>query len=109
MITEKDVSIELLVLSTKDDKSFHTYQHQRETLLIKISGKNRVTHNGENTIILNNAIKHIVKNTIAKCGFSHRIREHCQDKIEYKANVIRNFYETFKKVEAFPDLLNAKA
>ena len=80
-----------------------------EALLIKISGRDQVSHNGENAIILKNVEQYILKDIIAKLGFGLRDPELCLHMIEYKVDLIRSFYGAFKKAKAYLDVLNAKA
>lgn len=54
MITEEQASIELSNLSQKKDEDLYAYYCQIKTLLIRISEKDQVTYNRENTIIWNN-------------------------------------------------------
>ena len=109
MMTEEQASTQLLTLSQKEDEDLHAYYQRTKTLFIKILEKDRVTHNGENAIILNNAEQNILKDTIAKFGFSLKILELCLHIIEYRANLMRGLYGAFKKAEAYLDILNAKA
>ena len=109
VITEKQANTKLSTLSQKEDEDLHAYYRRTETLLIGISGKDRVTHNGENAIILNNAEQHILKDTIAKFGFGLKIPELCLHMIEYRADPIRSLYGAFKKAKVYLDVLNAKA
>ena len=108
-MTEEKASTELSTLLQKKEDVFYTYYRQTETLLIEIFRKNRVTHNGKNWIILNNAVQHILKDTIAKFGFSLKISKLHLHMIEYRADPIRNVSEGFKKAKAYLDVLNIKA
>ena len=108
-MTEEQVSTEISILSQKEDKNLYTYYHQTEALLIRISGRGRVSHNGENAIILNNAEQYILKDIIAKFRFGLRIPKLRLHMIEYRADPMRSLYEAFKKAEAYLNLLNAKA
>lgn len=78
----------------KEDENLHAYYRRTETLLIKILEKDRVIHNGENVINLNNAEQHISKNTIAKFGFGLKILELCLYMIKIQCVV---FMERLKK------------
>ncbi len=109
MVPEEQASTELSTLSQKKDEDIYTYYRRTETLLIGISGRDQVTHNGENSIILNNAKQHILKDTIAKFGFGLKISELCLHMIEYKADPMRSLYGAFKKAEIYLDVSNAKA
>lgn len=66
-------------------------------------------HNGKNAIILNNIEQYILENTIVKFGFGLKIPKLYLDMIEYRADLIHSFYGTFKKVETYLNILNAKA
>lgn len=68
-----------------------------------------MTHNRKKAIILNNAKQYILKNIIAKFSFGLKISKLYLHMIEYRANPIYSFYETFKKAKAYLDMLNAKA
>lgn len=102
---EEQASAKLLTLSQKENKDLYAYYYCTETLLIGISGKNQVTHNGENAIILNNTEQHILKDIITKFGFGLKISELCLNMIEYKANPIHSFYNVFKKAEAYLNII----
>lgn len=106
---EEQASIELSILSQKDDENFYAYYRRTETLLIRISGRDQVSYNGKNTLILNNAEQHILKGTIIKFGFGLKISKLCLYMIEYRADPMRNLYRAFKKAGAYLDVLNAKA
>ena len=69
MIIKEQANIKLSTLSQKKDEDFHLYYYLIETLLIGILGKDQLTYNKENAIMLNSAEQHISKNTIAKFGF----------------------------------------
>ena len=77
-------------------------------MYIRISENDRVTYNRENTIILNNAEQHILKDTIAEFGFGFKILKLCLYIIEYRANPMYNPYRAFKKAKAYFGVLNAK-
>ena len=109
VMTEEQASTELSILSQKEDENLYAYYRRTEALLIGISGRDRVSHNGENAIILNNAEQHILKDTIAKFGFGLRVPELRLHMIEYRADPMRSLYGAFKKAEAYLDVLNAKA
>ena len=109
IITEKQASAELSILSQKEDKDLFAYYRRTEILLIGILEKDQVTHNRENTIILNNAEQYILKNTIAKFGFGLKILKLRLYIIEYRANPMRSLYGAFKKAKAYFNMLNAKA
>lgn len=66
-------------------------------------------HNKKNVIILNNAKQYILKNTIAKFGFSLKILTLYLYIVKYKANSMFSLYRVFKKTKAYFDMLNAKA
>ena len=109
VMTEEQASTELTTLSQKEDENLYTYYCRTETLLIGISGRDRVTHDGENTVILNKAEQHILKDIIAKFGFGLKIPELRLHMIEYRADPNRSLYGAFKKAETYLDVLNTKA
>ena len=108
-MTEEQASTELTTLSQKEDENLYIYYCQIETLLIGISGRDRVTYDGENTVLLNKVEQHILKDTIAKFGFGLKIPELHLHMIKYRANLNRSLYGIFKKAETYLDLLNTKA
>ena len=108
-MTEEQASTELSLLSQRKDEDLYTYYCRKETLLIKVSGRNRVTHHGENSIILNNVEQHILKDSIAKFGFGLNIRKLRLHTIDYRADLMRSLYGALKETEAYFDVLNAKA
>ena len=109
VMTEEQASTELSILLQKEDENLYAYYRRTEALLIRISRRDRVSHNRENAIILNNAKQHILKDTIAKFSFGLRIPELCLHMIEYRADPMHSLYEAFKKAEAYLDILNTKA
>lgn len=109
VMTEEQASKELSTLSQKEDEDLYAYYRRTENLLIGISGRDRVTDNGENTITLNKAEQYILKDTIAKFGFGLKIPELRLHMIKYRADPNRNLYGAFKKAEVYLDVLNAKA
>ena len=66
-------------------------------MLIEISEKDQMTHNRKKAIFLNNGEQYILKNTIAKFGFSVKIPKLCLYEIEYRANLIYSLIERLKK------------
>lgn len=74
-----------------------------------ISGRDKVNHNGENSIILIKAEQYVLKDTIAKFGFGLKISELRFSMIKYRADLMRDLYGAFKKAELYLDMLNAKA
>lgn len=66
-------------------------------------------HNRANVVILNNIEKHSLKDTIIKFGFGLKISEFCLYITKYRADLMRNLYRAFKKVETYFDILNARA
>ncbi len=105
----EQANTELSTLSQKKYDDLYTYHHRTETLLIGISRRDWKTHNGENSIILNNTEQHILKDLIAKFRFGLKISKLRLDMIKYRANPIRSLYGLFKKAEVYLDVLNAKA
>lgn len=77
MIIEEQASKELLSLIQKKDKDFYTYYCYTEILLAKIAKKDQVTHNRKNTVILNKAKQHILKNKSTKFLFKLRNLDLC--------------------------------
>lgn len=55
MIIEERANTKLLSLTQIENKNFYTYYCDIEVLLIEIAGKNWVTYNGKNAVILNKA------------------------------------------------------
>lgn len=106
---EEQPNTELSILSQKEDEDLYVYNYQTETLLIGILGKDRITHNGENTIILNNVEQHILKDLIVKFGFGFKIPKLYLHMIKYRADPINSLYGAFKKTKIYLDILNAKA
>ena len=109
VMIEEQASTELTTLLQKEDEDLYIYYYRTETLLIGISRRDQVTHNGENTVILNKTEQHIFKDTIAKFGFGLKISELRLHMIKYRADPNHSLYGAFKKVEAYFDILNAKA
>lgn len=109
IMMEEQASSELSNLSQKEDENLYVYYQRTETLLIGISGKDRVTHNKENAIILNNTEQYILKNIIAKFCFGLKSHKLCRHMIDYRANPMHSLYGAFKKTEAYLNVLNAKA
>lgn len=108
-MTEEQTSPELTILSQKKDDNLYIYYYRTVTSLIGISGRNRVIYNKENTIILNKAEQHNLKDTIAKFGVRLKIPELHLYMIEYRADPNCSFYKAFKKAEKYVKILNAKA
>lgn len=104
-MTEKQVSIELLILSQKEDENLYIYYHWTKTQLIKISEKNQKTYNRQNLIVLNNAKQYIPQNTIAKFGFYLKISDLHLSIINYRVNLMCNFYRVFKKTKIYLNVL----
>lgn len=67
-----------------------------------------MTYNRADIIILNKAEQYILKNIITKFIFDLKTLYLCLHMIEYKAKPIHSFFRTFKKFEAYIDMLNAK-
>lgn len=91
------------------NEDVQVYYRWTKILLIEIFRKDQITQKRENSIVLNNAKQYILKDIIAKFGFSIKIPKHCIHIIEYRPDSIHNFYGTFKKAEVFLNLLSAKA
>ena len=108
MITEERASTELSSLTQKEDEDLYTYYRRTEVLLTGIAGRDRVTHDGENAVILNRAEQHILKDTITKFIFGLRDLDLRLCMIEYKAQPTHGLYGTFKKTKTYIDVLNAK-
>lgn len=79
-----------------------------KTLIIKIFGRDKMTYNGENAVILNNVKQYILKDILAKLSFGLKIREFYLYIIEYRADLMHSFYRVYTKVETYLDVLNAK-
>lgn len=108
-MTKKQVSTELSTLSQKEDEDLYAYYRWTKTQLIEISERDQVTYNGQNSIVLNNAEQHILKDTIAKFGFGLKIPKLRLYIIKYRVDPMRSFYGAFKKTEVYLDVLNTKA
>ena len=108
VITEERASTELLSFTQKKDEDLYTYYCCIEFLLTGIAGRDRVTHNGENAVILNRAEKHILKDTITKFIFGLRDSDLRLCMIEYRAEPAQSLYSAFKKAEAHILVLDAK-
>ncbi|MCJ1344829.1 hypothetical protein MMC31_003032 [Peltigera leucophlebia] len=54
-MTEEQASTELSTLSQMEDEDHHSFYRRTETLFIRISGRDRVTHDGADTVTLNRA------------------------------------------------------
>ena len=108
MITEERASTELASLTQKEDKDLYTYYCCTEVLLTRIAGRDRVTHDGENTVILNRVEQHILKDTITKFIFGLRDPDLCLRMIEYRAELAQSLYKAFKKAKAYILVLDAK-
>ena len=107
-IIEEQASTKLTTLSQKEDKYPYVYYRQTEILLIGIFGRERVKHDGENTIIFNKVEQHILKNTIAKFGFGLKIPKLVLHMIEYRADLNRSLYRAFKKAGTYLNVLKTK-
>ena len=108
MIKEERASTELSSLTQKKDKDLYRYYCRIEVLLTKIAGRDQVTHDGENAVILNRAKTHILKDIITKFIFGLRDLDLCLCIIEYKAKPVRSFYKVFKKAETHILVLDTK-
>lgn len=102
------ISIKLLTLSQIKNKDLYIYYCQTKTLLIEIFRRNQVTHNRENSIVLNNKKQNILKYIIAKFSFSLKILKFYLYMIKYRVDLMRSFYGAFKKTKVYLDILNAK-
>lgn len=92
----------------KKDKDSYTYYCCIEILLTRIAGKNQVTYNRENIIILNKAKQHILKDTIRKFILNLRDPGFWFCIIQYKAKPVQSFYKIFKKAKVLIFVLDAK-
>lgn len=108
VMTENQASTKLSTLSQKKDEDLYTYYYQTKTLFIKTARKNRVTHDGENTITLNRAEQHIPRDKIINFGFGLKVPELCLHMIEYRADLNCSLYGALKKAEMYFEVLNAK-
>ena len=108
VITEERASTELSSLTQKEDEDHYTYYRRIEVLLTGIAGRDRVTHDGENAVILNRAEQHILKDTITKFIFGLRDPDLRLRMIEYRVEPARSLYGAFKKAEAHILVLDAK-
>ena len=77
-------------------------------MLIEIAGRDCITYDEKNAIILNRAETHILKNTIIKFIFDLRDSDLCFYMIKYRAKPAQSFYKAFKKAEAHILVLNVK-
>ena len=93
----------------KEYKDLYIYYCCTEVLLTGIAGKDRVTHDAENLVILNRAEQHILKDTITKFIFGLRDPDLCLRIIEYRIEPTESFYGAFKKAKANILILKAKA
>ena len=108
VIIEEQASTKLSSLTQKKDKDFYKYYRRTEVLLTEIAGRDWVTHDGENAVILNRAKTHILKDTITKFIFGLRDLDLCLYMIEYRSELVRSLYGALKKAEAHILILNAK-
>ena len=92
----------------KQDKDLYKYYRHTEVLLIRIAGRDRVTHDGENAIILNRIKQHIFKDIIMKFIFGLRDLNLCLCMIKYRAEPAQSLYKVFKKVEVHILVLDSK-
>lgn len=77
-------------------------------MLKSITKRDQVTHNGENTGILNRAKQHILKDTILKFIFGLKDPDFCLCIIKYRAESAESHYGAFKKTEAYILMLAVK-
>lgn len=78
-------------------------------MLIGISEKDHITHGREKVIFLNKVKQYILKDVIAKFGFSLKIQDFCLNMIKYRANPIYSFYRIFKKIKVYLGILDTKS
>ena len=108
MIKEERASTELSSLTQKKDKDLYRYYCRIEVLLTKIAGRDQVTHDGENAVILNRAKTHILKDIITKFIFGLRDLDLCLCMIKYRTEPAQNLYGAFKKTKAHILVLDTK-
>ena len=77
-------------------------------MLTGIAGRDRITHDEKNIVILNRAEEYILKNTITKFIFGLKDPDLWLHMIEYRTKPTCSFYGAFKKIEVYIDILNTK-
>ena len=92
----------------KKDEDLYTYYYHTEVLLKKIAGRDWVTHDRENAVILNRAETHIFQNIITKFIFGLKDPDLCLYMIEYRAELAQSLYGAFKKTKAHILVFDAK-
>lgn len=92
----------------KKDEDLYVYYCRTENLFIGISGRDRINHNGENSIILNKVEQYILKDTIIKFCFGLEIPKLHLYMIEYRADPMYSLCKVFRKAKTYLDILNAK-
>lgn len=108
VLTDEQASTELSTLSQKEDEDLYAYYRRTETLLTEIAGRDRVSHNGKNAVILNRAEQHILKDTITKFISGLRNLDLRLRMIEYSTEPARSLHETFEKAKAKMLILSTK-
>lgn len=109
VITDEGASRELSSLSQKEDEDLYTYYRRTEALLRGIHGKDRVTNNGTDTIILSPLEQYLLKDTIMKYILGIRDLDLRLRIVEYPAEPVQSLYGVFKKAEICLDVLRIRA
>lgn len=108
VITDEQASRELSPLSQKEDKDLYTYYRRTEGLLRGIHGKDRVSNNGPDTIILSPSEQYLIKDTIMKFILGIRDLGLRLRVVEYRAEPVPSLYVVFKKAEIYLDVLRIR-
>lgn len=109
VITGEQASSGLSSLSQKEDEDLYTYYRRTEALLRGIHGKDRVTNNGTDTIILSPPEQYLLKDTIMKYILGIRDLDLRLRIVEYRAEPIQSLCGVFKKAEICLDALRIRA
>lgn len=108
-ITDEQASTALLSLSQKEGEDLHTYYRRSEGLLKAIHGRDRVTNNSADTIILSPAEAQLLKEIVIKFIFGIRDLDLQLRVIEYRANPMPSLYGAYKSAETHLIVLQIQA
>lgn len=108
-ITDERASAELLSLAQKEDEDLYTYYRRTEGLLKAIHGRDQVTNNGRDTVILSPSKQQLLKDTIMRFILGIKDSDLQFRVVEYRANPTPSLYGVYKLAESTLLVLHTQA
>ena len=109
VITDEKASAELSSLAQKEDEDLYTYYCRTEDLLKGIHGRDQVTNNSRDAIVLSPSKQQLFKDTIMKFILGIWNLDLQFYVVEYRANPMPSFYRAYKQVKSILFVFHTQA